>query len=97
MAAQEEIFRRVRWIMDTGLNLHWHEILVPDPGPCWTRFHPDHLHDYQSLNFKDFATIFYMLIVSQGCAWLGFLVEIILYKCCCLKTRGERGHDTFIN
>ncbi|XP_075539159.1 glutamate receptor ionotropic, kainate glr-3-like [Dermacentor variabilis] len=94
---QDEIFRRVRWIMDTGLNLYWHEDLVPDPGPCWTRFHPDHLHDYQPLNFKDFAAIFYMMLVSQGCAWLGFFVELVLYYCCCLKTRTEMGHDTFIN
>ncbi|XP_077532651.1 glutamate receptor ionotropic, delta-2-like [Haemaphysalis longicornis] len=94
---QEEIFRRVRWVMDTGLNLYWHEDLVPDPGPCWTRFHPDHLHDYNALNFQDFAAIFYMLLVSQGCAWLGFFLEVVLFKCCCLRSRGEKGHDTFIN
>ncbi|XP_037512788.2 glutamate receptor ionotropic, delta-1 [Rhipicephalus sanguineus] len=94
---QDEIFRRVRWIMDTGLNLYWHEDLVPDPGPCWTRFHPDHLHDYQPLNFRDFAAIFYMLIVAQGCAWFGFVLEVLLYKWCCLKTRDDLNHDTLIN
>ncbi|KAL1428319.1 hypothetical protein MTO96_002707 [Rhipicephalus appendiculatus] len=94
---QDEIFRRVRWIMDTGLNLYWHEDLVPDPGPCWTRFHPDHLHDYQPLNFKDFAAIFYMMLVSQGCAWFGFVLEVLLYKWCCLKTRDDLNHDTLIN
>ncbi|EEC16772.1 glutamate receptor U1, putative [Ixodes scapularis] len=94
---QEEIFKRVRWIMDSGLNLHWHEDLIPDPGPCWTKFHPDHLHDYASLNYQDFAVIFYLLLCSHGLAFCGYLSELVLFHWCCLKSRSRIGPNSYLN
>ncbi|XP_064460524.1 glutamate receptor ionotropic, kainate 3-like [Ornithodoros turicata] len=84
---QEEIFKRVRWIMDSGLNLHWHEDLVPDPGPCWTQEHADHLHDYDALDYADFAVIFYLLLTSHGLAFCGYFLELFVHRYWCINSR----------